>query len=531
MSDNLLKEKDNNEIYENFETDDIKEEELKKKKAKSKLFKPLIIFIACLLIIAGFIYFKYFHNVSNSLNLKLLQEYNELGKKDENLRVFLSTEFCLERRGRKFLNGESILHFNKDDIDINRLLRALKILIENHPVYQSYFIKKNGKFYIKFDKTLYPEIIQKTIKESDYKNYIQEIEREIDFPLNELMTKFYIIQTEKSLYIVFFKHHSITDKMSADVFINSLNKAYMNDTIPFKSEDLYYASLYEYNLKIRNDKKYINEVKNYFFNNYDLGRTFKGYHIDKDIKYPLESKLLFFGDISSKNLRDKIYSIFKGKFSKISMFNMICQLYTLYLYNNMEDPIPELVYLRHGRNLKYFRNSMGSFIQYAYINYDFEKNSIKIGNKNYINVQKLYDNAKKQFDEQKFISRYINTFEDYDAINSFDNLIYTQAYQIDEVDDNLLPKLLPKYMLGKKLLDDSISGMISSGGNNVEHILRLLMESIYTPKGIINHLGVFADSYKLESLKKISDLFYKVADTLSDGFLSDDKLIEIKMLS
>ena len=40
-----------------------------------------------------------------------------------------------------------------------------------------------------------------------------------------------------------------------------------------------------------------------------------------------------FGDISSKNLRDKIYNIFNDDLSKISMFNMICQLYTLYLYN------------------------------------------------------------------------------------------------------------------------------------------------------------------------------------------------------
>ena len=40
-----------------------------------------------------------------------------------------------------------------------------------------------------------------------------------------------------------------------------------------------------------------------------------------------------------------------------------------------------------------------------------------------------------------------------------------------------------------------------------------------------------SDCYNLETLKKISNLFYKVVDTLSDGFLNKDKLIEIKMLS
>ena len=75
-----MKEK-NNEIYENFETDDNKEEENTKKKSKSKLAKPLIIFIAFLFIFVGFIYYKYFHRSSDSLNMTLLEEYNELGKK------------------------------------------------------------------------------------------------------------------------------------------------------------------------------------------------------------------------------------------------------------------------------------------------------------------------------------------------------------------------------------------------------------------------------------------------------------------
>ena len=87
------------------------------------------------------------------------------------MQLFASTELFIDRRRKKYLNCELVFQFNKDDIDINRLLRAIKILIENHAIYQSYFFKKNGKYHIKFDKNLYPEIIQKTIKESDYKNF------------------------------------------------------------------------------------------------------------------------------------------------------------------------------------------------------------------------------------------------------------------------------------------------------------------------------------------------------------------------
>ena len=88
-------------------------------------------------------------------------------------------------------------------------------------------------------------------------------------------------------------------------------------------------------------------------------------------------------------------------------------------------------------------------IQNAYINYDFSKNSIKINGKKYLNVEEFYNNTKKQFDEQKLIDGYVNTLENYDYINSFDNLIYTQMYEVKEIDDRLFPKLLPKYMFGK----------------------------------------------------------------------------------
>ena len=236
-------------------------------------------------------------------------------------------------------------------------------------------------------------------------------------------------------------------------------------------------------------------------------------------------------DISSKSLRDKIYTIFEGKFPKISMFNMICHLYTLYLYNNMDDHIPEISYIRHGRNLKFYKDTIGCLIQNAYINYDFSKNSIKINGKKYLNVEEFYNNTKKQFDEQKLIDGYVNTLENYDYINSFDNLIYTQMYEVKEIDDRLFPKLLPKYMFGKKLLEDSKAGMSFNGYGNENHFVRFFFENVFTPNGIINHISGNADNYNMETIKKISNLFYKVADTLSDGLLRENKLIEIEMLS
>ena len=530
MTDNLLKDK-NNEIYENFETDDNKEEELKKKKAKSKLIKPIIILIVFLLIFAGFIFYKYYHRSSDSDYKSLLEKYNELGKKDENLELFIPSEMFLDRRKKNYLNLEIILQFAKDDIDKDRLLRAVNTLIENQSIFHSIFFIKDGKYHIKYDKNVYPEIIQKTIKESEYNAFLKEIEDKTVFPLNQIMYKFVIIQTEKSIYLIILNQHSVSDKVTIAAMLNTLNKAYMSDnTSPFKSGDLYYAALYEYNLKLK-DKNFINGIKSYFSNNYDLGRTFKNYHVDKNTQKPLDLKITAFAEISSKSLRDKIYSIFGGKVSKISMFNIICHLYTLYLYNNMEDHVPEIVYLRHGRNLKYYQDTMGCLLQNSFINYDILKNTIKKNGKNYLNVQKFYENVKKQFDEQKSIAGYVKAIENYDYINSLDNLAYCQMYQVHEIDEKTIStKFWPRYIFGKEVLEKTKASIIFNGDQSETHFIRLIFENVYSPSGIINHFGANADSYSIETLQKISKLFFKVADTLSDGFLAEDKLIEIKML-
>ena len=73
--------------------------------------------------------------------------------------------------------------------------------------------------------------------------------------------------------------------------------------------------------------------------------------------------------------------------------------------------------------------------------------------------------------------------------------------------------------------------MSFNGYGNENHFVRFFFENVFTPNGIINHISGNADNYNMETIKKISNLFYKVADTLSDGLLRENKLIEIEMLS
>ena len=528
MKDTLLKEKNNESPQNDFEpleTDDNQEQK-SKKNIKPKLVKYILLFIPIFLIIAGIIYFKCYHNSSNPSEDEIWQEYSALGKMDGNLKLFPNTDYFLDRRDSKYIVVNIIFHLDKNDVDKDRLINAIKILVRCHGILQSTFYKKDDNSYgIKFDPNLYPEINSTDIKESEYEKYLHDIGYDLDFPLNKLMYQVHIVTTEKSIYCLFFFHHAIYDIYSDTALTYTLNHAYLGDIDEeqLRKKDSFYASLYEYNLKLRNDKNYIKEIQNYYLNNYDLGRTFKSYNMDKDVPKPIKDPVIYHLQLSDKSLRDKIYKKFDGSLSKINFFNMICQLYTLYLYNKKEDFVPEIGYVRHGRNLTKFNYTIACFFQLSIIKYDFLKNYQKIQDKIYLNVQKLYDDVKKQFTEQKFISHYFTSFENYDYIKDAPNLTMSQLSLSEE--DNFIPD----YMFGKNLLKNSKAGIYYNNRDKIaQYFTPFFFQNKYTPNGIMNFIICNADRYKQESLSIISNLFFEVADAFIDGLLSNDKLIEAK---
>ena len=528
MSDSLLKDKNEESSKEDFEPleFDDKEDKPTKKIRKFRFVKYLLSLITIILIIAIITYYIYYQKFSLPLNEAnfIFQKYNELGKKDQNLKLFPLLEFFLENSDTKFINLNIILHFNKEDVDKNRLVEAIKKMVRNQAILQSTFYKENGRYHIKFEPNLYPEIIFADIKESDYEKYLFNIGYNMDFPINKLMYKFYIITTEKYLYCILLTNHVIYDTYSNRGIIYTLNNTYLGnlDGNELKKNDLYYASLYEYNLKLKNEKNLIKDVQNYYMINYDLGRTFKNFHKDKDIQAPLKDTVNLFVQMSDKNLRDKIFNFFGGNLSKINYFNMMCHLYALYLYNKMEDNVPEVIYVKHGRNLDLYKYTYGLFIQISFIKYNFLKNSQKIQDKAYLNLQEFYDNVQNQFNEQRLISQYFTSFENYDFINDIQNISMSQLTLFDD--------FIPKNIFGKKLLEKTKGGFyFDNKEKKANFFTSIFYQNRYTPIGIINAVIGNADSYKEESLKKISNLTIKVMDYLIEGFLSKDKLVEIKM--
>ena len=529
MTDTLIKDKNNESLQNDFEPleTDENQEQKPKKNIKSKLIKYALLFIPIFLIIAGIIYFKCFHSSSKLSDDEIWQEYNNLGKKDGNLRLFAFDESFLANKDTEILVINVIFHLDKNDVDKDRLINAIKILVRNQGALQTTFYEKDNGYGIKFDPNLYPEIITANINESDYENYYFNIGKELNFPLGGLMYKIYLVTTEKSIICMFFFHHAIYDVHSNKALAYTLDHAYLGDIDEeqLKKNDLFYASLYKYNLNLRNET-FIKEVSNYYLNNYDLGRTFKCYTKDQITQETSKDSVTFYTELSVKSLKDKVFRIFDGNLHKLNYFNMICHLYTLYLYNKnneKEDFIPEITYVRHGRNLTKFRYTIGPFLQLSIIKYDFFKNYEKIKDKIYLNVQKVYDDVKKQFDEQKFISQYYNSFENYNYFNSLPNLSMSQLSLWDELD------FMPDSIFGKELLEKTKAGLyLGDQGNRSSLFIFLFFQSGFVSNGIVNVNYGLGSFYKEESLKKMSNLFLKVVDALADGFLSDDKMVEIK---
>ena len=324
MTDPLLKDKKqepSKDDFEPFETDDKQDDHINKNK-KSKFLKYLLAFIVIFLTVAAITYYICYKRFSISLNDPdtIMQKYSELGKKnDENLQLFPHLEFFLENADKKFNVAHLILHFNKEDVDKNRLLEAIKKTVRNQAILQSTFYKENGRYHIKFNPNLYPEIIFADIKDSDFDKYLYNMGYDMDFPINKLMYKFHIITTEKYLYCILLANHVIQDLNSNRAFVYTLNHTYLGDLddIQLKKNDLYYASLYEYNLILKNET-FIKDAQNYYYmNNYNLGRTCKNFHKDKDIQASLNDNVTFFCKCLIKTSEIKFLTILVVNYQKL----------------------------------------------------------------------------------------------------------------------------------------------------------------------------------------------------------------------
>ncbi len=114
--------------------------------------------------------------------------------------------------------------------EATRLQAAILHVIEAHPVLTTHFVQKDGKLWQELSASpLTVDILHCAYDdvESVSHNFVRPF-----VLLNSPLCRLGVVHTEKSLHVLIDVHHCIFDGISLDIFVQSLNKAYMGDTLP-----------------------------------------------------------------------------------------------------------------------------------------------------------------------------------------------------------------------------------------------------------------------------------------------------------
>ena len=116
------------------------------------------------------------------------------------LRPYPMVQYFLQRTNFALINIFKFTKINKEDIDVNKLLKALNKTIYNHPVLLSRFHKNdNGEIYMEYRPDLPPEIKLINIKDEDVPNLKNQILHKFE-PFDSQMVNFSIFISNTSIY-------------------------------------------------------------------------------------------------------------------------------------------------------------------------------------------------------------------------------------------------------------------------------------------------------------------------------------------
>lgn len=146
--------------------------------------------------------------------------------------------------------------------DAERLLKAVKLSINLHPLLKTHIIEVNGELKQHRRDNAEIPVLFKCLDFEPQPSFFQSIVRPFNI-LGEDLSRFIVYATPQAAYIFFDIHHIIFDGGSANVFLKSIASFYMDDT-----PDKEIVTAYDYNLYVENKKgsKAFVEAKEFFHN-------------------------------------------------------------------------------------------------------------------------------------------------------------------------------------------------------------------------------------------------------------------------
>ena len=367
------------ELVSNKEYDEIEISKYGKRKIKSnkrKDNKNYLYSIFILITVVIIILFIYTYpqlvtkNLSEEINIKQKKDLDEkqiISDKDKqneialktSLKIYSIAQYFLKRTNYALLNIFKLVKIKREDIDLNRFIKALNKTIYNHPVLLSRFHEeKDGEIYIEYKPEFPPEIKIIEIKDDDIPN-IKDNLLHVFKPFNSSMINFTIFLSNKNVYFYYDIFHSNFDGNSISIFENNLEAAYLNKSLP---KDYFFLNLYNYNQDLKS-RKYEDTV-NYFKENYDLTRDYCP-KFDEDIPENIinnESLQLIYKEYSSKELRQQLKKYFGEKPKFYNIFMTMNVLLANYIYSDFKDEYPTAKIGFNGRNWTVDSNSVGCLI-------------------------------------------------------------------------------------------------------------------------------------------------------------------------
>ena len=513
------------ELVSNKEYDEIEISKYGKRKIKSnkrKENKNYLYSIFILITVVIIILFIYAYpqlntkNQSEEKNTKQKKDMDEkqiISDKDKqneialktSLKIYSIVQYFLKRTNYALLNIFKLVKIKREDIDLNRFIKALNKTIYNHPVLLSRFHEeKDGEIYIEYKPEFPPEIKIIEIKDEDIPN-IKDNLLHIYKPFNSSMINFTIFLSNKNVYFYYDIFHSNFDGNSVSIFENNLEAAYLNKSLP---KDYFFLNLYNYNQDLKS-KKYDDTV-NYFKENYDLTRDYCP-KFDEDISENIknnESLQLIYKEYSSKELRQQLKKYFGEKPKYYNIFMIMNILLANYIYSDFKDEYPTAKIGFNGRNWTVDSNSVGCLIYNYPVIYHFQN---KI-----VNIKNFYEKIKELFDKRPTLMKY--PFEHTERYSSMMSIIQTKGFYKTE-------------FCGKKM--ELIYGYNNLINIKTNYLMTPLMQELFIDDEIAKYSSFFdAKFYKQSSADKFMDIQIKSSKLIMENFKNNkdiylDNLFEL----
>ena len=133
-----------------------------------------------------------------------------------------------------------MIHFEKKEIDVERMAKAVEMAFKNHPALSTILqYNENGELIQKYNSKMSIVITPEKISEDE----LSKIKDTLVAPfklINAPLFRCRLFETENGIYLFFDVHHIVFDGTSLDILINNVINAYMGAPL---EKDYYYLVL------------------------------------------------------------------------------------------------------------------------------------------------------------------------------------------------------------------------------------------------------------------------------------------------